>query len=461
MLSFVGGKFFLSRQSGNFLVQAMLALTLVFAFIPFIAQNLASRNTDARMYAATRQIDNATTAARIFIRENANSLSYNQTILSGNTFSDMLEPYGLPLGFIPRTALGQDISLVINKSAFDISAYLELTGGEMSGVEMAELARRVGFYATTFEDGIRIGIVLTDDYSDILRRNESNLDNSAFLTDIDMGGFSFNNVSTAYAARGEFETAQVNTLSIVGTELDRKTRNKISDIESVRTVFQSKDGAAALALTRGTLTIGSLDARTIASFGDTGNFTSNIASVYDFSMTAGRSGFSGPALWDIRGNLVADNISFSVERLDISSFINVARGQDVYIETEDLSYSTKSGIEAGVVYTSNITLRDQTSEGLASGDSGAVILDIRPAGTSLLPDAYVNGVDNKAFAILADPSAEDSKIIACSDIIDDLDGVYNQRSLAQYIICQYVYWQRLERRIDIKQCLMAGGSDCK
>ncbi|MBQ2005463.1 MAG: hypothetical protein II219_01495, partial [Alphaproteobacteria bacterium] len=314
---------------------------------------------------------------------------------------------------------------------------------------------------TQFDDGIRIGIVLTDDYSDILRRNETNLDNSAFLTDIDMGGFSFNNASAVYAARGEFETSQINTLSIVGTELDRKTRNKISDIESGRTVFQSKDGVAALALTRGTLTIGSLDARTIASFGDTGNFTSNIASVYDFSMTAGRSGFTGPALWDIRGNLVSDNISFSVERLDVSSYINVARGQDVYIETEDLSYSTKSGIEAGTIYTSNITLRDQTSEGLATGDSGAVILDIRPSGASLLPDAYVNDIDNKVFAILADPSAEDSKTINCADVIEELEGVYNQRSLAQYIICQYIYWQRLERRIDIKQCLMAGGSDCK
>ncbi|MBQ2005704.1 MAG: hypothetical protein II219_02745, partial [Alphaproteobacteria bacterium] len=69
----------MSRQSGNFLVQAMLALTMVFAFIPFIAQNLESRNTDARMFTSTRQIDNATTAARIFIRENANSLPYNQT----------------------------------------------------------------------------------------------------------------------------------------------------------------------------------------------------------------------------------------------------------------------------------------------------------------------------------------------------------------------------------------------
>jgi len=97
---------------------------------------------------------------------------------------------------------------------------------------------------------------------------------------------------------------------------------------------------------------------------------------------------------------------------------------------------------------------------LSRGGSGAVVLDIRPAGTSLLPDAYVSTIDNTGFEILATPSADDSKTVSCRAIISSLDGVYNQHSLAQYIICQYVYWQRLEKRIDIKQCLLAGNSGC-
>ena len=165
------------KQSGNFLVQALLALTLIFAFIPFIATQLAARNVDAQMYSSTRQINNASTAARIFIRENARLISYGQTVVAGDDFADLLEPYGLPLGFVPHTPLGQDIVLVINKTPTDVSAYLDVTGGDLSELKLAELARRIGFYATRVDDGVRVGIVLTDDYSDIVRRNEPDLDN--------------------------------------------------------------------------------------------------------------------------------------------------------------------------------------------------------------------------------------------------------------------------------------------
>ena len=97
----------MSRQSGNFLLQALLALSLIFAFIPFLAQHLARRDTDSQMYSVTRQVDVASTAARIFIRENAAHIQYDKTVVAGNDFADLLEPYGLPLGFVPRTALGR------------------------------------------------------------------------------------------------------------------------------------------------------------------------------------------------------------------------------------------------------------------------------------------------------------------------------------------------------------------
>ena len=89
------------------------------------------------------------------------------------------------------------------------------------------------------------------------------------------------------------------------------------------------------------------------------------------------------------------------------------------------------------------------------------MLDIRPAGTSLLPDAYVSTIDNSVFQILRSPTSDDANTIDCKSVISSFDGKYNQHSLAQYIICQYVYWQRLEKRIDVKQCLLAGKSGCK
>ena len=452
----------MQNSRGNFLLQALLALTLLFMFIPFFAIKLLGRENDARMYATTQKVDNATTVARIFIRENAPNLPYNRTVIAGNLFADTLEPYGLPLGFVARTALGQDIALVIDKSADEVSAYISLSGGNLNGLERAELVRRIGFYAFDAGDGtIQVGVPLETIYSDVVRRNEPDLDASAFLVDLDMGANSMSGIGRAIARRGEFDGSELGTLTINGVEADRTVRNKITTMVADKTIFQSKTGESALSLTRGTMVVDNASTKTISQYGSTGNITVELAGVYDFAMTAGRTSFYGPKKWDIRGNVVANKITFSVERLDIDSFINAARGQDVFINSDTLEYSANSGIDTSVIHTSNITLRDQTSDSLANGGSGAAVLDIRPAGTSLLPDAYVGTIDNSVFRILTSPSASDSKTTDCRSVISSLDGVYNQRSLAQYIICQYVYWQRLEHRIDIKQCLLAGKGDCK
>lgn len=452
----------MSRQNGNFLLQALLALALIFSFIPFFAGRLASRDLDSQMYAATQKVEVAQTVAQIFVRENANDLPYNTTKVSGNTFSDLLESYGLPLGFVPRTALGQDISLVINKTPLAVTAYLELSGGDLSPLQLAELARRIGFYASVSGDIITVGLALDAVYSDVVRRNESDLNNSAFLTDLDMGGYTFDNGGEIFARRGEFETAQIGTLSVFGVENGRDTRNNIESMAANLAVFQSSLGESALSLTRGALHVNNISARTLSQFGDTGNFTSNAASAYDFAMTAGRTSFYGPLDWTVGGDVISENINFSVERLDIDSYIDASRGQDVYIDPDELEVSSRTGIEAGTVIASNITMRDQTSDALNSGETGLVILDIRPSGTSVLPDVLLDGINNDAFEILAEPTSDSDKTESCRDVIAQLDNRvrYNAKSLSQYLVCQYIYWQRLEQRIDMKQCLLEGGTNC-
>jgi hypothetical protein len=233
-----------------------------------------------------------------------------------------------------------------------------------------------------------------------------------------------------------------------------------------KATFQSGANESALSISRGALSLDALSARTISKFGDAGNLTADIVSVYDFALAAGRTGFTGPADWEVKESVVLENISLSVERLEIGSFINAARGQEVFIDDTELSYSVKSGIEAGVVSASNITVRDQISSALASGASGAVLLDVRPAGTSVLPDVLVAGIDNGAFEIISSPEDGAGKKTDCKNVISSLSGRamvsvnYNQMSLMQNIVCQYVFWQRLERRIDIKKCLLEGGVNC-
>ena len=451
----------MQNSRGNFLLQALLALTLLFMFIPFFAIKLLGRENDARMYATTQKVDNATTVARIFIRENVTNLPYNRTIISGKSFADILEPYGLPLGFVAKTAWGQDIALVIDKDADQVSAYIELSGGDLKPIERAELVRRIGFYAADTDVGtIQIGIPLETIYSDVVRRNEPDFDTNAFLVDLDMGENSVSGINRAIARRGDFSGAELGVLTINGVETDRTDRNKIATMVADKTIFQSKTGESSLSLTRGTMVVDNVWTKTISHYGDTGNITLNSAGVYDFSMVAGRTSFYGPSKWNIRGNVIANKINLSVERLEIDSFLNASRGQDVYINSDTLEYSSNSGIDTSVIHTSNITLRDQTSDSLSRGGSGAVVLDVRPAGTSVLPDAYVSTIDNSEFKILSLPASSDSKTVDCRSVISSLEGTYNQHSLAQYIICQYVYWQRLEKRIDIKQCLLAGNSGC-
>ena len=449
----------MQKQSGNFLLQALLALTLVFAFMPFFASRIASRDLAAQMYAATEQIETAYGAARIYLREEKDKLPYKKQELTQDDFVSVLESYGLPLGFVPKTYFNQDISLVIDKNERGLFGFIRVTGGKMSRVQLAELARRIGFYAKTNGNSIEVDIPLDTMYSDIVSKKETD-ENVGFLSELDMNDFSIDKAGVFFARNGAFESAQFTTLSLYGVEESRKDKNKISDLYANRAVFQSTDGGAALSLSRGEINTGSASLRTISRFGTMGNFESNAASVYDFAMTEGHTGFEGPADWLVRGSLRADNFSFTVDRLDIGSFLDASRGQDVYIDPKSLTYNTNKGVYAKNIYAANISLRDQTSYGLLDGQTGPLLIDIRPAGVSLLPDVFIDTINNDSFEIIADPKDTSGKMISCKDIIGQTDVTYNSKSLAQNIICQYVFWQRLESRINIKQCLQSGRSDC-
>ena len=449
----------MQNQRGNFLLQALLALTLVFAFMPFFANKLSARDFAAQMYTATEQIETAYNAARIYLREEKGNLPYKKQELYENTFVDVLEHYGLPLGFVPETSFKQKISLVIDKNQDGLVGYIKVSGGNLSKLQLAELARRIGFYANLVGQTIEVSIPIDTMYSDIVSKKETD-ENVGFLAELDMNNNSIDKVGVLFARNGVFETAQFNTLVLYGVESGRDGKNRISDIYANKTVFQSSDGGAALALSRGDLNVSDLSLRTISKYGTAGGFESNSAAVYDFSMAEGKTGFVGPSDWQIHGSVRADNFSFTTDRLDIGSYLDASRGQDVFIDSTSLTYNTKMGVEVKNIYAANISLRDQTSYGLLNDQNGPLLIDIRPAGTSVLPDAYVDTINNDSFDIISNAKDTDGKTVSCKDIIIGLGETYNSKSLAQNIICQYVFWQRLESRINIKQCLESGRNDC-
>lgn len=447
-------------QRGNFLLQALLAISLLFVFMPVLTRRLIVNDVDAKMYSSVHQIDTAQTAARIFIRENADAISYGKTTIRGNDFGDMLEPYGLPLGYIPQTAFGQDIYLVIDKDETGVGGYLMVDGGNLTTIQIAEMVRRIGFYAERTTTGLMVGIPLNTLYQEIVRRNEPDITNSMFLADLDMNNFSIENVNKIIGHNIVSEHATFDTLDIFGNEGDRGSKNKIKTLTTDKSIFQSKSGGSALALTRGALRAKNVFSKTISEYGSTGNFESDTASVYSFDMTAGRTGFTGPVTWDVRGNVETEYIALTTDRLEVSSYLNVSSGQDAYITGDTITTNASSGITATNVVASHITLRDQTSKALDAGDTGAVIVDIRPASTTVLPDVRVSGVSNDGYAILKYPKRDSDETLSCQSVVAAMGETYNGSSLAQHILCEYLFWARLEQRINAKQCLMAGKVDC-
>ena len=445
---------------GNFLLQALLAISLMFVFVPVLTNRLVTNDIDAKMYSSVHQVDVASTAARIFIRENVDTLPYGKTIIRGNDFADTLEPYGLPLGYIPQTAFGQNIYLIVDKDDTGVGGTLMIDGGKLSNMQIAEMVRRIGFYAERTTNGLMVGVPLNTLYQDVVRRNEPDVLNSAFLTDLDMNEFSIENVDKIIGHNLVAETGTFDTLDIFGNETERNSKNKIKTLSSEKTVFQSKSGGSALALTRGSLKAKNVFGKTVSQFGGTGNFESNSASVDSFNMTAGYTGFTGPLTWDVRGNMETEYVALGAERLEVGSYLNVSSGQDAYISGDNVTYNSTSGVSVDNIIASHVTLRDQTSRALDAGQTGAAIIDIRPAGTTVLPDVQVAGINNDTFAILKNPKRDDDSTMDCKSVVGELGGIYNSSSLSQHILCEYLFWLRLEQRINAKQCLMAGGSDC-
>ncbi len=457
--------------------------------MPNIARKLAEQRSGAEMSGATTQIETASVAAKIYMRENFLSEPIGVTTLSGDDFTDKLELFGLPLGFVPRTPFNQNIDLVILKNdSEDFEAFLRIYGGNLSNIQTRELLARIGFWGGTSSEktiksdfggwkidtskykyepdknSIYIRIPVNEDFSELVKKHSKKPEKDEFLGDLDMNKFDINDTGAINTGSVVSDSASVNTLTLTSIEDGRKQKNKIDTLSVQKAVFESTELDDSFSVTKGTLNADSVYSKTISEFGITGNLTSDIISVYDFSMSAGHTGFYGPDKWNIDGNLILENVTIDTPNVVIYSFLNAARGEDVFIDDTGLNYTTKTGIDSDLISATHITLRDQISSSLAQGGTGPTIIDIRPAGTSVLPDILLKGIDNGTIKIISKPLEDTSDTVDCKSIINSLgvDNItYNKESFSQNIICQYVYWQRLEKRINTKQCLIDGKSNCE
>ncbi|MDR1207112.1 MAG: hypothetical protein LBK26_01720 [Rickettsiales bacterium] len=470
-------------KRGNFMLQALLALALVIAFMPFLVRKISGNEFASRMAATTAQIEAAAGAAREFIRDNADRMPYGVAIFKDDKFTDALESYGLSLGFVPKTPFGQNIFMTTVKSESETLSFIGISDPKTSAAAMAELAVRIGFWAAEFDadekilrgatggweirteefgwrpdkNTIYVRVPAFRELSELVAKRSKNTEDNKFHTDLIMGGYDIKGINDISAREGNFKTILAGDIRLSGMEDGKKMRNRFGAFNIRRAVFGDS-----MNVTKGILNAGNLSSSSISKYGDAGNLTADTLSVYDFSMAAGRTGFNGPAKWEVKGNAVLENVTLDAEQLEVSGFINASRGQDVFINEYDLTYASKSGIEANVVSAANLTLRDQTSSGLLNGGTGPVLIDLRLGGVSVLPDITIDGIDNNAIGIPSQIDDDSGAVTGCRNIIGALTGgvAYNQKSLSQNIVCRYVFWQRLERRIDLKKCMLEGKGGC-
>ena len=265
----------MQKQSGNFLLQALLALTLVFAFMPFLVKRLASRDMASQMYSAKQTIDTVYNAARLFLYDNKDTLP-DQNLFEGAVLVNALAPYGLPLGFNPVTSLDQSISFSIVRKEPEqrpctpvvdeegkiteecheelveflepvIHAELTITPNDGSSVteyQIAELARMIGFFARPNNKVITINVPVDVMYTDIVLRREPDT-NVGFLTELDMGGdpnglgdvvpHNIEGISKLYAQDGNFTNSRFRVTQ--NLYVDSVKDNDIGELDAYKFSF--------------------------------------------------------------------------------------------------------------------------------------------------------------------------------------------------------------------------------
>lgn len=459
------------------MLQALIALALVIAILPTLTKKISLQNIQNENSVTASQISSVWAATHNFIYENGSELPDGITKLSGDKLTQTLEPFGLPLGFIPKTPTNHTISVIISKDRDDIFTAISASGAKISEMRRAEILSRIGFWGIIVNDdktisgstgGWKISNIPNDlklspddilvrvpndeEFSELIIKNSKNPNANIFHTDLGMSNNDIKNIGTLSSSNGKIKNIAAGDFFISGNP-DRKNRNDVGEIKTSTALFSSTDGNP-LTITKSDLKTGIFWAESIANFGDLPMLVTDKIFVHDFNMASERTDFNGPGTWDVSGDASFTNVSVSVERLGISSFLD-ASSPDIFGST------TSVGIQTDVLKTGSIILRDQISSELLSGKTASALLEIRPAGVSILPDVLLSSINNDSIKIPSEASDNNGKTETCRSIITKMGKTYDESSLTDNIICQFVMYNRIEHRINIKECLLNGRTDCQ
>lgn len=404
------------QEKGNFLLQTLLIISLLIMFVPFLIKKISRYDERVKLSIVSEQIRTFYDVSKIYINESINSLPIGITKFSKDNLNDLLEPYGLPLGFNTKTVLDQEISLVIHNTNENLFVYLLLTGGQLTKLEKALLVKKLGYQIKENKNALEIYVSLEEgEKSDFIKRNETKDD--YFLTNLNMGNFNINNVNS------------LGTLNFIGTTVKSKfifvlnDNNNISNLESNKVYITNRD----FLIKKTDLEVDSLNTDTIGKYNSNININVNTSNMYNLKIN--NNIFMLPYNLNIDDNFFSKRVNFDINVLSIKS--------NLYTEE----------INAKEMITNYIKYKDN--------------ININLSGITILPDILITNINNDNFKIIDNEFSKDTRFVKCKDIINKLNVKYNNQSLSQYLICYYVLLNRLSKRIDIKKCLMAGLSDCK
>lgn len=489
----------MQKQSGNFLLQTLLALTLVFSFMPFVAKRLASRDMAAQMYSAKQSIETVYNAARLYLYDKKDSLPYDVTVLESGNLVTELSAYGLPLGFNPVTSLNQDITFEINKKEADpipcdpvgelgeetcegvaetltpvIKAYVHVrpnANASLKEYQVAELARMIGFFARPDGKNIDLDVPVDVMYTDVVLRKETD-ENVGFLTELDMGGNNIDSVGNLEAENGVFLEGHFSKLYIDGTNSGVTEKIQINKLNAGNFIFDPEARtSAALTIIGNELNIGTdvlpgtADLGTVGKSGSSPklNATEQIyAKTFVQPISAGGFTTGEECNWEVGNKFTSTNTELVVsDTAIIAAGLYGTNHEDL----GELKITDEAGIRvADELFVNNVTLRDRTIYELAKEDYGHAEMNLYPGGMSSLPDVNISvlNLPTKEDIIIDNPLAQKTVAYGCDTLLEpylDIRSVatdYNKQSLIQAIVCNYVFWERLERRINMKICIMAG-----
>lgn len=443
--------------------------------MPFFASKLAVRDMSAKMHSVTQQVEYVYNAVTNYLRENKNDLNYGKTEYADDVLVNVLQHYGLPLGFRNETIFGQTMSLVINKNEDYIGAEIRIHGGKLSDIQTAELIRRLDLFARDEGSGNISVFVPVDSsvtsYTDIVLKEEP--EDGIFLSELNMQGYNIYGLGglggeftndgmgngTNGANYGEFNGGRFKKITLFG---DAQSSNNFKTFN----VNGSTDVYGFLDITGSDMSIGTNMTVTYVSAGSSRAYTSDkfLPSLHvaesleanEFMMIGNSIDFTAPTTWtQIEHNFFAPDYTLRIKPSDTEGELKI--NSDIVVIKASSGRLNENGIiEVDELVAENIVVGQSTVNQLKEGVQNDIKIQISPAGVSVFQDIYAENIDGKQMAndkmyFIKNPTGTKAELVNCLEAFSEKGGVsFERHSLAQHIICQYIYWYTLEYRLRIK-----------